>query len=207
MKKLAFCIVITSMIIPLAAAAIQSMPTREVIIHDLPTTPITVQYVLCSIIKHATSNTDEQAQCTVKYLPLINAALASLKETNVSAYDDLMTPIIECCAGTIDVNQAQAKIDYTLSHGILAYQIYIDLQQRYAQEIETSVKVVTNINTALDAHYQRMHLQLFLSTIAAGVSTLATICVGYLQISKLFGYKAWPFAKAHKILATTHPTF
>jgi hypothetical protein len=153
-------------------------------------TPLTNEYILICILEQVIPCTHTRALYVKKYAHLLNAALSQLHDTNAKAYDALITPIIENQAGTLETEQAQEQIKNALSKKSLAYQLCSDIQLRYEQELEASCQQTTKINAALDKKYERLHLQL-------QIATAATIIVGYLQISRLFGYKLFPFMQAH----------
>jgi hypothetical protein len=191
MKKIVFLSLLLCAATCMHAADTQPTPpaTPPVDTSATPAETLTTDYLLWSILKQVTQDEADRALYAQKYQPLFNKTLATLQETDLKAYDALMTPIIENQAGSLDVEKAKTLIKNSLSKGSLAYKLFTDMQQRYMQELEASNQITERINTALDKKYQRMHLQL-------QISAAATILVGYLQISKLLGYKLFPFFKA-----------
>jgi len=196
MKKIVFLSLLLCVATIVHAADTQQTPseTPPADTAAAPTETLTTHYLLWSILKQVTQDDADRTLYAQKYQHLLNKTLAALQEIDQKAYDALMNPIIESQAGSLDVEKAKTLIKTSLSRGSLAYKLFTDMQQRYMQELEASNHITERINADLNKKYQRMHLQL-------QISTAATIIVGYLQISKLLEYKLFPFFKTTKKVA------
>ena len=161
-----------------------------------PTITLTTQYILLCVLEQVIPCETGRTSYLKKYQHLLNATLEKLQVTNPDAYYSLTTPIIQNQAGALSLDQAQTSIQDTLSDTLLAYQLFTGMQQQYVQELETSNQITEKTNVMLDKKYECMYRQL-------QISTIATIIVGYLQVSKLLGYKVWPLLRAHRINVTT----